>query len=195
MKRSPLQLEWIRYADVSFKALAGDDDTDSFVRVNLTRAIVRFSESGRHAAMLRIENANEATALGYKFHVEVVASFGLDVEVARAEYRQPDTAALVPVVAVNMSRILFAGARDFLSLLTSRSPGPALMLESVLLEPKDISIVSELEPPEILSHVFGASEEEVEQFRQHWLSSGSGQAVEENPSNRSPRLSSRPQGK
>ena len=168
MKNSPLRLDWIRYGEAAYRTLVDAQDSDAPVPVAITQATVRFNENGQHAAFLRVEHASEPAPAVYEFHVEVIAAFGLEVDVARAEYRQPDTASLVPVVAVNMSRILFASAREFLSMLTSRAPMGPLVLESVLLEPGDITIVSDLDPPGILERVFKAPDEEVEQFRQHW---------------------------
>jgi hypothetical protein len=114
---------------------------------------------------MRIGSSENLMPGEYEFHVEVVALFGLDAALARKVYKASSTAGLVPVVAVNMSRILFASAREFLTMITARAPAPALILESVLLEPKDIDIASDLDPADILSKVFGAPEQEVADFR------------------------------
>lgn len=170
MKPSPLELRGIRYSEASYKAPTDLESAGAPAAIRLVEASVRFAEDGNHVAFMRIESLQERKPSDYEFHVEVVALFGLNAEVARKEYKASNTAGLVPVVAVNMSRILFASTREFLTMITARSPGPALMLDSVLLEPKDIDIASDLEPADILSKVFGAPDEEVAEFRRQWAS-------------------------
>lgn len=168
MKPSPLELRGIRYNEASFKVPAEPKSSTVPAAVRIASASVMFSEDGNHIAEMRIENAPDFGVCDYQFHVEVVAWFGLDAEVACREYRAKGTAALVPVVAVNMSRILFASAREFLALVTSRATAPALMIDSILLEPGDIEIGSDLEPADMLATVFRAPEAEVDEFRRRW---------------------------
>lgn len=170
MKPSPLELRWIRYSEASYKSPELLEESGAPARVRLIEASVRFVEDGNHVALMRIGNPEQVNPGSYEFNVEVVALFGLDAALARKVYKASNTAGLVPVVAVNMSRILFASAREFLTMITARAPGRALVLESVLLEPQDIDIASDLEPADILAKVFGAPDEEVAEFRQRWAS-------------------------
>jgi hypothetical protein len=168
MKPSPLELRWIRYSEASYKSPEEIEPSGAPARVRLVDATVRFVEDGSHLAIMRIANEESAGPGDYTFDVEVVAVFGLNAALARTVYKAANTAGLVPVVAVNMSRILFASAREFLTMITARAPGPALVLDSVLLEPKDIAIASDLPPPEMLAKVFGAPEAEVVEFHERW---------------------------
>lgn len=168
MKPSPLELRWIRYSEASYKAPEEPEHSGAPARVRLVDATVRFVEDGSHLAIMRIANEESAGPGDYTFDVEVVAVFGLNAALARTVYKAANTAGLVPVVAVNMSRILFASAREFLTMVTARAPGPALVIDSVLLEPKDIAIASDLPPPDMLAKVFGAPEAEVVEFRERW---------------------------
>lgn len=168
MKPSPLELRWIRYSEASYKSPEEIGQSDAPARVRLVDATVRFVEDGSHLAIMRIANEESAGPGDYTFDVEVLAVFGLNAALARTVYKAANTAGLVPVVAVNMSRILFASAREFLTMVTARAPCPALVIESVLLEPMDIAIASDLPPPDMLAKVFGAPEAEVAEFRERW---------------------------
>lgn len=165
MKPSPLRLNWITYPSASYELTElSDPDTDSPVPGDVT-AEVKYNPTGEHYAYLRVESRKEDTPRAYKFAVTAVASFEFDLEIAQREYRSVDAKGLVPMIAVNVSRILYASIREYLAMITSRATFGTTVLDSVLLEPKDVSIESDLSPPDLVATLFGATEKEVTEFK------------------------------
>lgn len=127
-------------------------------------AEVRYSVDGGHLARVTV-GSKDGEDSPYKFSLTAIASFSFDLDVAKREYRGVGTRGLVPMIAVNVSRILYASAREYLSMITARAPHGSAVLDSVLLEPSDVRIDAELDPPELIQTLFGATDEEVEEFR------------------------------
>lgn len=165
MKPSPLRLNWVTYPSASYELTDDQDpDTDSPVAADVS-AEVKYNPTGEHYAFLRVTSRKEDAPRPYKFSVVAVASFEFDLEIAKREYRSLDAKGLVPMIAVNVSRILYAGVREYLAMITSRATFGAAVLDSTLLEPRDVSIDSDLEPPDLVKTLFGATDEEVSAFR------------------------------
>lgn len=154
MKPSPLQLEWVSYPALRFEAKPADGKTLIPARV---RARVSYYKDGNHGADLWLESA-EADGCAYEFSVHAVATFGFDLERAKDAYKCT-AVALSKVVATNLIRVLYSGARELLATTTARAPHGAAMIESVLIEPADVQIGSEDPMVEILRTVFGVDEE------------------------------------
>lgn len=160
MKPSPLQLKWVTYPAASFEA---DDDFsgDSSEPIAATvEASVEYDLDGSHVAYVTIANDPEK-ASPYKFSIFAMAQFSFDLERAKENYKPKHVGILPPIIAVNVCRILYAGARDLLATFTARAPYQSAILDSVLLEPTDVQIKSEVPPKEIIQKLFGATEEDM----------------------------------
>lgn len=153
MKPSPLRLEWISYPSLSFEARKSDGNAPISTTV---RGRVIFYADGHHAAELHLDSA-EADGSAYSFAVHVVATFGLELANALQAYKC-SAAALPPMVAVNVIRVLYSGARELLATATARGPHGAAMIESVLIEPGDVEIGSVEPMAKILHDVFGVDD-------------------------------------
>ena len=154
MKPSPLQLEWVSYPALRFEAKPEDGKT--VIPTNV-RARVIYYKDGNHGADLWIESA-DTEGCAYEFAVHAVATFGFDLERAKEAYKCASVT-LSRVVATNMIRVLYSGARELLATTTARAPHGVAMIESVLIEPADVQIGSADPMVEILRAVFGADEE------------------------------------
>lgn len=168
MKKSPLRLSWITYPAASYELSEdhkGDIAGEAYVAADVS-AEVRYQPEGEHFAYLKLKNREGDSDSPYKFSVHVVASFTFDLEIAKREYRGVPTRGLVPMIAVNVCRILYASAREYLSMITSRATYGTAVLDSILLEPTDVQIESDLAPPDLIQTLFGATEEEVAEFKE-----------------------------
>lgn len=154
MKPSPLQLEWVSYPALRFEAKPVDGTA---VIPTSVKARVNYYQDGHHAAELQLESAG-GEGCAYDFSVHAVATFGFDLERAKDAYKCT-ALALSKVVATNLIRVLYSGARELLATTTARAPHGAAMIESVLIEPADVQIGSEDPMVEILRTVFGVDEE------------------------------------
>ncbi|MFD1295248.1 hypothetical protein ACFQ4Q_01190 [Lysobacter gummosus] len=167
MKQSPLQLKWVSYPSASYDVIddaEGDGSSGVYCEVE---AEVRYAADGEHFAMVRIKNRADDARSVYRFSITAFASFSFDSKVARAAYKTPNAQSLVPLVAVNLCRIIFSGAREYLAMITSRAPHGAAVLESVLLEPSDVRIRPiDMTPSQLIAKHFDASPEEVAQLEQ-----------------------------
>lgn len=141
MKPSPLQLEWVSYPALHFDARP--EDGKGNIATTVKAQVVYYTE-GLHAAEVHIESRQPDAA--YAFSVHAVAAFGLDLELALAAYKCPPEI-LPRIVAANVSRVLYSGARELLATATARGPHGPAMIESVLIEPADV-IVGSVEPME-----------------------------------------------
>ncbi len=162
MKQSPLQLKWVTYPAASFEAVESFDGDSNEPITALVDAKVNFELDGAHTAFVSISN-DEAKKSPYRFKLDVVCQFEFDLERAKEVYRSQSNRFLPPFIAVNVARILYAGAREMLSMLTARAPYQAAILDSVMLEPDDVLIGSEVPAKEILIKVFLVEEKELDE--------------------------------
>lgn len=157
MKRSPLQLEWITYPSATFEALLREHPSPG-AQMSHVSARVIYQLDGRHSAELTITAADEdAAGAAYAFKIEALAGFSFSLDEALAAYKV-ERNKLPNVMAVNMARILYASAREYLALITSRAPHGGLVLESALIDESDVKIGSVESQAEVMSAVFGLSE-------------------------------------
>ncbi len=94
-----------------------------------------YDADGDHFAMVSIRQPDEAYA--YTFDIRVFSAFRIDVDACRENYKSSFNPA---VVAVNVARILYSGARELLATVSCRAPHGAAKLPSVMIEPKDVDI-------------------------------------------------------
>lgn len=161
MKPSPLRLEWVVYPSLRYEARPSEASAKP-IPTSITAKVIYFAD-GRHGAELHLESAGSDLDL-YTFAVDVVATFSIDVGVALEAYRCKP-AGLPRIVAANIARVLYSGARELLATATGRSPhGPAL-IESVLIEPSDVTISSNEPIETILRDLFRVDEESLAQLR------------------------------
>jgi hypothetical protein len=99
----------------------------------------------------------------YSFDITAVAIFTFDYEIAKKEYRS-EGFKVAQFIAANITRIVYSGARELLAAMTARAPYGTAMLDSLLIEPKDISIGSDADPKVILSEIFHVPAEEIEKM-------------------------------
>ncbi|MCL6619947.1 MAG: hypothetical protein K6T33_09185 [Thermomonas hydrothermalis] len=160
MKASPLQLDWVSYPALQFEAHQLGEQAAATaggaIPTNVQARVTYYSD-GRHGAELRLESAAEEAP--YTFAVHVAATFRFDLQRALEAYRCTPQA-LPGFVAANIVRVLYSGARELLATATARGPhGPAL-IESVLIEPADVSIGS-MEPIDlVMQKAFGVQPQE-----------------------------------
>jgi hypothetical protein len=168
MKTSPLQLKWVTYPTASYETVEDFEAERNPAIPAEVEADVSYSLQGDHLAFLKISNEGESVvSVPYRFTVTVVAAFAFDLEIARREYNPKAAYGLPPMLAVNVARILYAGAREQLAMITARAPHGPAMLDSVMLEPSDVTIRSPgAEPEVVLRHVFGATEDEMEAMKE-----------------------------
>lgn len=164
MKPSPLQLNRVQYVSASFELREPSQEGDSASPLTVSvDSQVEYREDNEHFALVRIKTS-EANRGIYNVAVEAVAEFGFDLEIARREYRPRLAPALANIIAVNVARIVYASAREYIASMTARAPFGTALLESVLLEPGDVSITSEKSQAELLKSLFGATDGEVHQY-------------------------------
>lgn len=152
MKQSPFQLRYVVYPSASFAANAevADDREDATIAPTIS-ADVKYSRDGVHSAGLRIAFDNEDGSAPFKISLEAIASFTFDLSVAKDTYK----AGPVPVfVAVNVARVLYSGARELLATMSARSPYGSVMIESQVIEPKDVHIGFDGDPHELVPFLF-----------------------------------------
>lgn len=159
MKPSPLQLEPPTYPTLCVRSVPVNDKELSKEPLPIdVSATVLYDSGGTHLAYLSIEQDNDT--FPYLIEIDVLASFSIDVEGCQQAYK---TAFNPQVVAVNMARILYSGAREMLGLLTSRGPHGSANLPAVMIEPSDVNIKFEREKLDvILAESFGFKPEAIE---------------------------------
>ena len=164
MKSSPLQLSWIQYISASFELREPSQDADATAPLGVSvDSQVEYGDGNEHFAVVRIKTTDANRGI-YKVAVEAVAEFGFDLEIARREYRPRLAPALANIIAVNVARIVYASAREYIAAMTARAPFGTAILESALLEPGDVSITSRKSQEELLKSLFGATEAEIDQY-------------------------------
>lgn len=164
MKPSPLQLDWVHYVSASFELREPSTESDPNRPLSVSvQPEVQYRDGDEHFAVVRIESTDANRGI-YNVAVEAVAGFGFDLEIARREYRPRVAPALATIIAVNVARIVYAGAREYIASMTARAPFGAALVESVLLEPGDVKITSEQPQAELLMSLFGATEDEVQEY-------------------------------
>lgn len=158
MNFSPLQLELPEYPVVSVRANPGiaKDKREALLPISV-KGQVLYDSQGRHFAFLHVEQGDET--FPYSIELDVFAAFSMDVEGCRAAYKR----AFNPeVVAVNVARILFSGAREMLTLVTSRAPHGAAKIPTLLIEPSDVEVgFEEGKLDSILIESFGLEAEKI----------------------------------
>jgi len=156
-----LQLNWVTYPEASYEVNTDFDGDESLPIDVEVDAEVRYALDGKHSAYLTIKSSGDSAA-AYKFQVTAVAGFTFDLEVARDAYKPKMPSSLPPIIAVNVTRVLYSSAREQIAMFTARAPYSSVILKSVLLESSDITIKSpDASPEEVLLQMFGASEEEL----------------------------------
>jgi len=159
MKPSPLQLESPTYPILSVRSVPDNDKKLSKGPLPIdVSTTVLYDSDGTHFAYLSIEQNDDT--FPYLIEIDVFASFSVDVEGCRQAYK---TAFNPQVVAVNIARILYSGAREMLGLLTSRGPHGGANLPSVMIEPNDVNIEFERDKLSvILTESFGFTPEAIQ---------------------------------
>lgn len=136
MKTSPLQLETPQYPVVEVRAFPHESDEVLAKELPVSvQCFATYDADGDHFAMVSIQQLDEAYA--YTFDIRVFAAFRIDVGACKENYRSSFNPA---VVAVNVARVLYSGARELLATVSCRAPHGAAKLPSVLIEPKDVDI-------------------------------------------------------
>lgn len=159
MEQSPLRLEWLVYPSAAFKFMSQGADVgvvDSVVPADLDASVV-YSIDGKHTAELKLSSGEGSSSCGaYKFSVDAVALFSVDIDRAKELYLKDgkDPESLPVTVAVNIARILYSSARELLASFSARGPYGSVMVDSVLIGPKDVRIASSVPRDEILRKVF-----------------------------------------
>lgn len=161
MKPSPLQLEWVGYPSLRYEARPTETSTKP-IPTSITAKVIYFAD-GKHGAELHLESAGSDLD-PYTFAVDVVATFSIDVSVALEAYRCKPVG-LPRIVAANIARVLYSGARELLATATGRSPHGPAFIESVLIEPNDVTISSNEPIETILRDLFRVDEESLAQLR------------------------------
>lgn len=135
MKTSPLLLESPEYVTVDVRAYPHEDEEklNAVLPISVT-SMITYAKHGRHFAMLFLNQDSDEYA--YAFKINVCASFQLDIEACRANYKEFNPA----VIGVNVVRLLYASAREMLALVSARGPHGTANLPSILIEPRDVLI-------------------------------------------------------
>lgn len=155
MKTSPLRLNWITYPEVSYKSNVAAQPTE-IVRATIS-AVVRYALNGAHTCELRLSSSQDDSS-HYTLVVDALASFGFDLEIARDVYKSSTPEFLATTIAVNVTRILYASAREMVAIITARAPFGSAVIESLLIEPPDVRISSDEAPEVILQELFGRND-------------------------------------
>jgi preprotein translocase subunit SecB len=150
MKTSPLQLKWVAYPSISFQAIPNTTNDEPIATT--ASGTVTYLRDGSHTAMLELKS-NEGANQAYIFALTVIGVFSFDLQVAKQTYTVPNES-LPRTLAVNLSRLLYSGAREMLAQITARAPHGSAILESVLLEASDINIQLDGSAEEILPILF-----------------------------------------
>lgn len=162
MKTSPLQLDLPEYPEVSVRAIPNIDESllESPLPV-VVEVGVSYEADGKHFAFLSIRQDDET--LPYVIRLNAFCTFSIDVEGCRAAYK---TSFNPGVIGANVGRILFSGARELLSFVTSRSPWGAATLPSLMIEPSDVELQFEDgKLAVILEETFGFSKDRIAELQ------------------------------
>ena len=158
MKPSPLQLEWLIYPAASFRALAAEKP-DRIQSVRVT-AEVAYHLDRPHSVEISLSSDDSSQDAAYTFAIEAVAAFRFDLALAQAAYRNTQAQAMPRMIAVNVARIVYSAARELLATFTARAPHGSVLVESVLIGPEDVKIVSVESQGKMLQELFGVEPSE-----------------------------------
>lgn len=159
MKKSPLQLKWVSYPALSYEFLDDREWVDAPIAVDIIPE-VRWDKDGDHMISVTV-NSKDDGAASYKFNAIAIAGFSFDLDGAIAAYRPSSNVQLPSLIGVNVARVVFSGVREHIAMVTARGPTGAVFIESLIIEPSDLKIVSNEQPSTILREVFKATEEDV----------------------------------
>jgi hypothetical protein len=151
MKTSHLQLDWVRYPHASYQAIPSEESEFPPAKTQI-EARVTYDRDGTHFAWLKLSSGDEPMR-GYDFELEAIATFKFDLDIALSVYKAANDK-LPRILAVNITRMLYASAREMLAVLTARAPHGSVVIESVLIEPGDVEIGSEVSPEIVLRELF-----------------------------------------
>lgn len=162
MKLSPLQLDPPEYPVVVARAMANaSEESHKNPLPVVVTARVLYNSSGEHFAYVSIEQKDEQQP--YVVQIDAFAPFRFDLEGCREAYK---TAFNPQVVAVNVARVLFSGARELLAVVTSRGPYGTALLPTLLIDASDVEIsFEEGKLEDILMSSFGVSAEVIERAK------------------------------
>jgi len=152
MKPSPLQLEWLTYPAVSFKANEPSESMKSICPAEID-ARISYELDGKHGAELDIRSQDDQ-GTQYDFTLEAVASFTIDIELLRQMNSNVGESKLPKLVGVTVARLIYSSAREYLAMLTARAPYGAIMLEANFIGPEDVKVGSATPRDDILAKVF-----------------------------------------
>lgn len=160
MKKSPFQLQQPEFPTIEIRAHHIDQSRVGEELPVAVDGLVTYDIDGNHFAALTIMQASEEYA--YSFKIQLFSVFRLDIELAKETYGKGINPG---VIAVNIARILYSGAREMLAVVSSRGPyGPAL-LPTLLIEPPDVSLeFGEGKHKEILAKHFGYDPEAIQEI-------------------------------
>lgn len=163
MKPSPLQLEKTEYPAISVRANPSAESKLLDVALPVkVEASVFYELDGRHFARLSLSQHNKLYP--YEVDIEAFTMFSIDAAGCAAAYKS----AFNPgVIAANIARILYSGARELLAFVTSRAPYGVAPIESVIIEPQDVEIqFEENEIDQILEKIFSYSPEKIADLKE-----------------------------
>ncbi|MEA9575680.1 hypothetical protein [Xanthomonas campestris] len=163
MKPSPLLLEKTEYPTISVRAnpLADAKFLDVALPVSV-EAGVFYELDGRHFA--RITLTQEDEKYPYTVDIEAFVMFSMDSAGCAAAYKESFNPG---VIAANVARILYSGARELLAFVTARAPFGAVPIVSLLIEPPDVEVLFEDEKvEEILNTIFLYPHEKIFQLKE-----------------------------
>lgn len=162
MKTSPLQLDLPEYPEVSVRAIPRIDE--ALLETPLPVVVhvgVSYEADGKHFAFINIRQEDER--FPYVLRLDAFCTFSIDVEGCRAAYK---TSFNPGVIGANVGRILFSGARELISFVTSRSPWGAATLPSLMIEPGDVELQFEDgKLAVILEETFGFSKDRIQELQ------------------------------
>lgn len=165
MKPTPLQLKWVYFPVVSYEMKEDfEGENEDPVKCQI-EAEVSFSKSGDHSAFVSIKSDADDELCAYNFHVLAMGSFSFDAALARTleRYGKPQT--VVPQIAVNICKMLYASAKEHLASMTGRAPVGSVFLETINITIEDLEINSNgMSPTELIQNCFAATDEEVAAF-------------------------------
>jgi len=141
----------VRYPRATYQAIPSDESDFAPAKTKI-EARVTYALDGIHFAWLKLMSGEE-TVRAYDFELEAIASFRFNLEIATAAYKSANEK-LPRILAVNITRMLYASAREMLSALTARAPHGSVVIEGVLIEPDDVAIRSDAPEDVVMRELF-----------------------------------------
>lgn len=121
---------------------------------------VRWDKDGDHMISVTVNSKDDGVS-SYKFNAVAIAGFSFDLDGAIAAYRPSNNVQLPTLIGVNVARVVFSGVREHIAMVTARGPTGAVLIESLILEPSDLTIASNEKPSTILREIFKVSEDDI----------------------------------